>query len=49
MFPGTIVYVYTGTELSKIESLSGVAGFNSGIYREVGLLPIVSKTARLKK
>ena len=52
MFPGTIVYVYTGTELSKIESLSGI--LSPGLiaaFIALGLLPIVSKkiVAALRK
>lgn len=52
MFPGTIVYVYAGTELSKIESLGGI--LSPGLiaaFAALGLFPIVSKkiVAALRK
>lgn len=44
MFPGTVVYVYAGTELSRIEGLSGI--LSPGLiaaFVALGLLPIISK------
>ncbi len=46
MFPGTIAYVYAGTELAKIDSLGGL--LSPGLiaaFVMLGLLPIVSKKA----
>jgi dihydrolipoamide dehydrogenase len=44
MLPGTIVYVNAGTELSKIDSLSGI--LNPGLvisFTLLGLMPLISK------
>ena len=52
MLPGTAVYVYAGTELSKIDGLGGI--LSPGLlaaFVALGLLPIVSKkvVAALRK
>ncbi len=44
MLPGTIVFVYAGTELSKIDGLGGI--LSPGLiaaFVALGLLPIISK------
>jgi uncharacterized membrane protein YdjX (TVP38/TMEM64 family) len=44
MLPGTAVYVYAGTELGKIQSLSGIASPSVLVaFALLGLFPIIAK------
>ncbi|MEK6627666.1 MAG: dihydrolipoyl dehydrogenase [Bdellovibrionota bacterium] len=44
MLAGTLVYVNAGTELAKIDSLSGILSFNLIVsFTLLGLLPLISK------
>lgn len=44
MLAGTIVYVNAGTELGKLESLSGILSFNLiASFTLLGLVPLISK------
>ncbi len=46
MLPGTVVYVNAGTQLAKIESLSGI--MSPGViisFSLLGLFPLIAKKA----
>lgn len=46
MLPGTAVYVYAGTELGKLQSLSDIASPSMlGAFVLLGLFPIIAKKA----
>lgn len=44
MFPGTIVFVNAGTQLTKIESASGILSLNIILsFALLGVFPIIAK------
>ena len=46
MLPGTMVYVFAGTELSQLESISGILSPGMiAAFVGIGLFPLVTKKA----